>query len=87
MTEGRERNRRASVQITASSMIQWEEHRHSYADRQQTALLLVDVQRDTGARHAKMHTQAQMSKHKRLCRICSRTLMHVQTVKCVQSCA
>lgn len=31
MTEGRGRNRRASVRITGSSMIQWEEHRPAYA--------------------------------------------------------
>ena len=66
MTEGRERNRRAGVRITVSSMIQCEEHRHSYAHRQQTALS-VDVQQDTRScevSDTQKCTQTQTSKHK-----------------------
>lgn len=53
LTDGRRyrgRNMRACVQITASSMIQWEKHRLPYAHRQQTAALLVD----NAARHKRM---------------------------------
>lgn len=55
MTEVMGRNRRVSVQITVSSMFQWEKQSPVHGHRQQTALL-VDVQQET----QKIHTQMQI---------------------------
>lgn len=75
MTDGRGRNRRASVRITVSSMIQWDEHRPALAHGQQTGPS-VDVRRDASPCEV-FHTYKSARRHGSVC-------VHMRTVTCVR---